>query len=1015
MKTHIFTFGTLVFCLLSSLPGQAQSSAAAPTYDLVIYGGTSAALAAAVQAKRMGKSVIILCPETHLGGLTSGGLGWTDSGNKDAIGGISREFYQAVKKHYDQPAAWRQQKPEDYSRYRPQEDAMWVFEPHVAEAIYESWIEQYEIPVERDAWLDREKGVKVENNRITEVTMLDGRRARGRMFMDAGYEGDLLAAAGVSYTVGREANSVYDETLNGVQTRRAVKHQFIKPVSAYRVPGDPSSGLLPKVHGDNPGKDGEGDHRVQAYCYRLCMTDAPENRIPFPKPANYDPMQYELLGRVLDTGWRGVWQKFDPAPNRKTDTNNHGPFSMDNIGVNYDYPEADYARRREILAEHKTYQMGLLWFLANDPRVPEDVRKRTSKWGLPKDEFTETGGWSHQIYVREARRMIGDFVMTENELTARKPTPESIGLGSYNMDSHNTQRYVDADGHARNEGDIQISPGGAYPISYGSIIPKKDEIENLLVPCAVSASHIAYGSIRMEPVFMILGQSGATAAALSIDAKCALQDLDYDQLKQRLLADKQVLELPGGPRKPKRILNKIDLKGQVADDAQAKKIGHWQQSTSVSPYVEYGYRHDGDDEKGKQAVFYFQDLKPGSYEVRYAYTPNENRASNVPVTIRHQKASTRRVLNQKKAPAIDGLWQSLGRFSFGEKAEVQVDTTGTDGHVIIDAIQLLPVEEARPAPKRVPIRPGQSFRAPVPRKPPMPRAKEVAFQSGRHMEKAMFWAPGTTNEVPLLVVLHTWSGDFKQQAHRDAFSECVKRGWVYIHPNFQGPNRQPLACGSFQAVRDVLESVRYAQRRANVDPDRVYLLGTSGGGHMALLMAGREPSVWAGVSAWVPITDLAAWHTQRAPDKYSRDLEACCGGAPGTRQRVDEEYTRRSPLTWLARARGLAIDINAGIHDGHRGSVPVSHSLRAFNVLADVPDQLTEEQITFCVEQQAIPDRIKTYEPDPLYKLKRVLFRRHSGGARITLFKGGHESIQPAAVQWLSKQRRARAEQNEAK
>jgi hypothetical protein len=521
--------------------GAAQSS---QTYDVVIYGGTSAAVAAAVQTKRMGKTVIIVGPDKHLGGLTAGGLGWTDSGRKEAIGGISREFYQRIKKHYDKAGAWIYQKPEEYSRYRLKDDAMWVFEPHVAEQIFEELVAEYKIPVHRDQWLNRKDGVKKDGSRIVSVTMLSGKTYRGRIFIDATYEGDLMAAAGVSYHVGREGNEVYGETLNGVQTRNATKHQFEKPVDPYIKSGEPASGLLPRIHAGGPGEEGHGDRRVQAYNYRMCLTKVPENRVPFPKPDNYDPKQYELLARYLDKGWRDIFAKFDPAPNAKTDTNNHGAFSTDDIGMNYDYPEGSYERRREILKEHEDYQKGLMWFLAYDPRVLADVREKMSQWGLAKDEFTDTGHWPHQIYVRESRRMISDFVTTELHLRRIIPTPKPIGMGSYNMDSHNVQRYVDENGFTRNEGDIQVNPGGPYPISYGAVMPKVSECTNLLVPVCVSSSHIAYGSIRMEPVFMILGQSAATAAVFAINDDINVQDVDYSKLRARLLEDGQVLELP---------------------------------------------------------------------------------------------------------------------------------------------------------------------------------------------------------------------------------------------------------------------------------------------------------------------------------------------------------------------------------------------------------------------------------------------------------------------------------------
>ncbi|HDT13953.1 MAG TPA: FAD-dependent oxidoreductase, partial [Candidatus Aminicenantes bacterium] len=346
--------------------------------------------------------------------------------------------------------------------------------------------------------------------------------------------------------VGREPNSRYGETLNGVQTRNAVFHQFEHDISPYVVPDDPSSGLLPRIHDEGPGEEGSGDKKVQAYNFRMCLTTAEENRVPFPKPEGYEPLQYELLGRYLDAGWRGIWNKFDPAPNHKTDTNNHGAFSTDDIGMNHDYPEASYERRQEIVREHERYQKGLMWYLANDPRVPKDVRERMGRWGLARDEFEDNDHWPHQIYVREARRMVGDFVMTESHLTGRKPTVKSIGMGSYNMDSHHVQRYVDARGCARNEGDIEVNPGGPYLISYEAIIPRRKEVTNLLVPVCLSSSHIAYGSIRMEPVFMILGQSAAAAARIAVRQDIPVQDVDYDVLRLELLRLGQVLELRSG-------------------------------------------------------------------------------------------------------------------------------------------------------------------------------------------------------------------------------------------------------------------------------------------------------------------------------------------------------------------------------------------------------------------------------------------------------------------------------------
>jgi len=543
----------------------------AADFDVVIYGGTSAGVIAAVQAKKMGKSTVIVCPDRHLGGLSSGGLGWTDTGNKAVIGGLSREFYQRIWKHYDQPTAWKWEKPSDFGNKgqgTPAIDGaqrtMWIFEPHVAEQVFEDFIKEYQIPVDRDQWLDRAKGVKKSAGRITSITMLSGKTYTGKMFLDATYEGDLMAAAGVDYHVGREANSVYGEQWNGVQV--GVLHHghhfgvLKEKISPYVIPGDPKSGVLPRISADPPGAYGSGDRRVQAYCFRCCFTDHPNNRIPFPRPDGYDPKQYELLLRIYEAGWTGTFNKFDRVPNRKTDTNNHGPMSTDNIGMNYDYPEAAYERRREIIREHEDYQKGWLYFVANDPRVPGKVQEQMRKWGLPKDEFQDNGGWPHQLYIREARRMVGHFVMTENELLKKRPTPESVGMGSYTIDSHNVQRYITPEGHVQNEGDIGVSTKGPYEIAYGSLVPKRGQADNLLVPVCVGSSHIAFGSIRMEPVFMILGQSAATAAVMAIDAGLSVQDVPYAELRERLLKDGQILEhtsLPAsggklrtGPRKP---------------------------------------------------------------------------------------------------------------------------------------------------------------------------------------------------------------------------------------------------------------------------------------------------------------------------------------------------------------------------------------------------------------------------------------------------------------------------------
>lgn len=519
--------------------------------DVIIYGGTSAAVTTAVQVVKMGKSAVIVSPDIHLGGLSSSGLGYTDTGNKAVIGGLSREFYQRIYQYYQKPETWKWQKKEDYGNRgqgTPAIDGelktMWIFEPHIAEKVFEDFVKEYNIKVYRDERLDRETGVIMKNDRIISITTLTGHTYKGKIFIDATYEGDLMAAAGVSYHVGREANHVYDEEWNGIQVGvlHHGHHFGDMNISPYKIPGDPTSGVLPRISTEDPGKKGEGDDKVQAYCFRTCLTKVEENRLPFEKPEGYDSAQYELLLRIYETGWRETFNKFDPIPNLKTDVNNHGPFSFDNIGMNYDYPEASYERRKEIIKEHETYQKGLLYFIANDPRVPEEVQNEMKLWGLARDEFKDNGHWPHQIYVREARRMKGEYVMTENEIIDRKPVTESIGMGSYTMDSHNTQRYITPDGFVQNEGDIGVHPPKPYQIALGSILPKREECVNLLVPVAVSSSHIAFGSIRMEPVFMILGQSAGTVAAMATEKNTDIHDLAYDEIRTKLVDDEQILE-----------------------------------------------------------------------------------------------------------------------------------------------------------------------------------------------------------------------------------------------------------------------------------------------------------------------------------------------------------------------------------------------------------------------------------------------------------------------------------------
>jgi hypothetical protein len=639
---------------------------------------------------------VLIEPTQHLGGLTTGGLGATDIGNKRAIGGISREFYGRIWQYYQQPGAWKHQRREEYASRRggtsdPNDTTMWTFEPHVATRIYADMLREVrdKVTVVKGERLDLAKGVEKRGPRITRIVMESGRAFEGRMFIDATYEGDLMAKAGVRYHVGREANRVYNETLNGVQVGHAVSHQFTRQVDPYIKPGDRTSGVLPGINVEGPGKEFEGDSKVQAYNFRMCTTDVPENRRAWEKPANYDPQWFELLLRNFEAGdhripWNPVWM-----PNRKTDTNNNFAISTDFIGQNWDYPEADYATRAKIWRAHEDWQKGLMWTLANNPRVPEKVRAEFQRLGLAKDEFQDNENWPRQLYVREARRMISDYVMTEKNCTRTELVPDSVGMGAYNMDSHNIQRYVTTDGFVRNEGDVQVRVR-PYPISYRSIRPKASECTNLLTPTCLSASHIAFGSIRMEPVFMVLGQSSATAAVHAIEQNVDLQQIDMKKLGERLVKDGQVLDFESPAISPRVVLPKSRLEGIVVDELDAIRTGFDAHSSSHSVYVEAGYHHDGNGNKGAQTARFVPNLpRAGRYALFVAYPFNANRAPAVPVSIRHADGEAKVMLDQRKKPAVQDLLQPVGTFRFekGTGGYVEISNAGTDGYVVIDAVQ----------------------------------------------------------------------------------------------------------------------------------------------------------------------------------------------------------------------------------------------------------------------------------------------------------------------------------------
>ena len=539
---------TIQFLLLFSLNLISFGEDGGIHADVIVYGDASGGVTAAVQTARMGKSVILVSQYGHLGGLTSSGLGWTDIGNDAILGGLSREFYHELYKHYQKPEAWTHEDRENFPNkgqggpaLNDKKKLASTFEPKVAQAVFDKMIRDAKVKVIKGR-LDLKKGVIKEGKRITAIRLEDGRVLHGKMFIDASYEGDLLPGAGVSFVVGRESNAEFNEKGNGI-TGPLHGNQLRKGIDPYIKKGDPNSGFLPGVNPDMGGKVGDGDHRLQAYCYRMVLTDVPENRLPITKPKNYNEADYEIMFRLIEVGFKGAFFKKTLVPNRKTDGNNVGGFSCDFIGGNYgddwNWATLNHDEREKLAAKHRDYQLGMVWTLQHHPRVPEDIRIRTIDWGLAKDEFTDNGNWPYNLYVREARRMRSDFVMTENHCRHTLPVDDPVGMGAYTLDSHNVQRYVQ-DEMVRNEGDIQSHlRGKAYGISYRAIIPKVEECENLFVPWALSATHIAFGSIRMEPVFMILGQSSATAACMAIDAKLPVQKVSYDKLRARLLADGQ--------------------------------------------------------------------------------------------------------------------------------------------------------------------------------------------------------------------------------------------------------------------------------------------------------------------------------------------------------------------------------------------------------------------------------------------------------------------------------------------
>jgi hypothetical protein len=628
-------FGTIGWMLL--LLGSPAYAQTVLETDVCLYGGTSAGVIGAYTTQKLGKKALLIEPGRHLGGMSSGGLGYTDIGNKYAITGLARDFYRRIGRHYGK-------------------FEQWTFEPHVAEDVFQHYVQRGGFPV---VYEYRVKEVHKQNGRITEVVLESAATparaniiVRAAMFIDCGYEGDLMAKAGVSYAVGREDNQDYQETIEGVQLMEG--HQMPDGIDPYKTPGDPNSGLLWGISPAKLASNGTGDRSVQAYNYRICLSTDPANQVPITRPEGYDSTRYALLLRLFAAtpAKRKLNDYFiiSRMPNNKTDINNRGGFSSDMIGMNHDYPDGDYAQRDRIVRAHEQYTKGLLYFYGHDPRVPEALRNEMRTYGYPKDEYTDNGHWSPQLYVREARRLVGAYVMRQANCEGRDVVPDGVGMAAYTMDSHNCQRLV-VNGQVKNEGNVEIGGFGPYPIAYRALIPRAAECTNLLVPVCLSATHIAYGSIRMEPVFMVLAQSSAVAAVQAINTKKTLQQVDVAAVQASLKNN------PLADNRPGDVL--VDN-----EDAAATRTGTWE-SVSRGGYGPSFLK----TRAGLAAGVRFAPVigKQQAYTA-YLYMPNvADAAASMQVTVYDGK--TTKTIAIKPAEVIvegqtSGEWVSLGNYTF---------------------------------------------------------------------------------------------------------------------------------------------------------------------------------------------------------------------------------------------------------------------------------------------------------------------------------------------------------------
>lgn len=702
----IFAAAALVIRIASA---DAETDAPA---DLCVYGGTSGGVIAAVQAARMGKKAILVEPGRHLGGMTSGGLSAVDIGEPRSVGGLTREYFTRLVAQYGKELNWGE-KFDHGGKGGPATGGAYSIEPHVAERVFDTMIAEAGVTVWREARLER---VEKEGARLTELHTEDGRTVSAKVFLDATYEGALMAAAGVSYTLHREGNAKYGETYNGIHYSEKFlpRESFPQPGPSGRLPsgygvwdrdfpldpwvvkGDPASGLLPLLNEGEPGIPGAPAPGVQAYCFRLCLTTDDSNKIPIDPPADYDPARYELVARFIeaclangdemDLRW---FSKHDPLPNEKWDFNT-ATFGGNLPGLSWEWPEASYEERERLAGELENYHRGLFHFLRTDPRVPERVKQDLARFGLPKDEFRDTGGWPHQVYVREGRRMVSDFVMTEHHTFGREFVSHPVSLGSYGTDAHEIRRIV-RDGVVVREGKIATGRGGfgPYQIGYGAIIPKQSECGNLFVTFALSASHSAFASIRMEPPFMITSQSAATAACLAIDAGVDVQEVDQGALRARLLEDGQILQWKGKEAR-------LALKGIVLDDTAAVFTGEWTQSNASGSLVGSGYRHDGNRRDPIQtATFEVTVPEAGQYAISLLYSDHENRSSRVKVRVLGATGGPELTVNQREPVLVEGVPRAICNISLSPAGPLRViiSNEGSDGIVSVDGLQLVLLED----------------------------------------------------------------------------------------------------------------------------------------------------------------------------------------------------------------------------------------------------------------------------------------------------------------------------------